>query len=95
MNNYYVYILSNDTGIIYVGVTNNLLRRMQEHKTGAIPGFTKKYHVHRLIYFEETTNIDDAIAREKQIKGWVRKKKLDLVRVINPKFEDLSADWFD
>ena len=92
---YYIYILSNDTGTIYTGVTNNLLRRVDEHKRGAVEGFTKRYKIHRLIYFEETNNIYDALEREKQIKGWTRKKKLDLVRTINPTFEDLSNEWFE
>ena len=92
---YYVYILSSNTGTLYTGVTNNLLRRMDEHKRGKLEGFTKKYKVNRLIYFEETTDNYAALEREKQIKGWTRKKKLDLVRTLNPKFEDLSEDWFE
>jgi len=92
---YYVYILSSNTGTLYTGVTNNLLRRMDEHKRGNLEGFTKKYKVNRLIYFEETGNIYEALEREKQIKGWTRKKKLDLVRTLNPKFEDLAKDWFE
>ncbi|MEJ2487160.1 MAG: GIY-YIG nuclease family protein [Anaerolineales bacterium] len=92
---YYVYILSSNTGTLYTGVTNHLLRRMDEHKGGKLEGFTKRYKVNRLIYFEETTDIYAALEREKQIKGWTRKKKLDLVRTLNPKFEDLSEDWFE
>ena len=91
--NYYVYILSSDHNILYIGVTDNLERRMYEHKNDLIEGFTKKYHIHRLVYFEETDQIDIAIAREKQLKKWVRKKKLALIRTMNPRFEDLSEDW--
>jgi len=92
--NYYVYILSSDYNTLYIGVTNSLERRMYEHKNELIEGFTKKYHIHRLVYFEETDQIDIAIAREKQLKNWVRRKKLALIRTMNPRFEDLSEDWY-
>lgn len=90
---FYIYILSNDSGTIYTGVTNNLVRRIDEHKRGVVDGFTKRYNIHRLIYFEETTSIYAALEREKQIKGWTRKKKLELIRTTNPTFADLSEDW--
>ncbi len=92
---FYVYILVNKTGTLYSGITNDLLRRVSEHKRGKVAGFTKRYNVNRLIYYEETNNVQDALNREKQIKGWTRKKKLDLVRTTNPTFKDLSIDWFD
>ena len=77
---YYVYILaSKNNAVIYVGVTNDLRRRLYEHKSNLIEGFTKKYHVHKLVYFEEYFKIDNAIAREKQLKRWIRAKKCCLV----------------
>jgi putative endonuclease len=93
-SNYYIYILSSDTGTLYTGVTNNLERRLWEHKNGLVEGFTKRYDVHRLIYFEETLNVEAAIEREKQIKSFRRSKKLALIRKQNPKFADLSNNWF-
>jgi putative endonuclease len=80
--------------MLYVGVTNNMHRRIFEHKNKLVPGFSKKYNLHRLIYFEAFGNIRDAIAREKQVKGWTRAKKIALVESVNPKWEDLAADWF-
>jgi putative endonuclease len=93
-NTYYIYILTSETGTLYTGVTNDLLRRLWEHKTGAAAGFTKRYKVHRLVYFEETSNINAAIDREKQILGLKRSKKLALIRKVNPEFKDLSEGWF-
>ena len=75
---------------MYVGVTNNLERRLYEHKNGLFDGFTKKYNVHKLVYYEYTTDIRSAIVREKQIKGWRRSKKNDLINSKNPKWKDLS-----
>jgi len=91
----YVYILGNKGGRLYVGVTNDLQRRVYEHKTKATPGYASKLGISRLLYFESFNHIVDAIAAEKQIKGWLRSKKLALIRERNPKFEDLSADWFE
>lgn len=91
----YVYILGNKGGMLYVGVTNNLERRLYEHKTKATSGYATKFSINRLLYFERFNHIVDAIAAEKQIKGWVRNKKLALIREQNPKFEDLSKGWFD
>ena len=93
MNSYYVYIMTNRSGTLYVGITNNLIRRVYEHKNKLIDGFTKKYNINRLVYFEETSDVYSAIAREKQIKGWIRKKKIELIEKTNPKYRDLSEDW--
>lgn len=95
MSKAYVYILSNKGNMLYVGMTNDLKRRVLEHKTKAVPGYTRKYSIDRLLYFEEFNHPLDALAAEKHIKGWIRKKKLDLIRATNPKFEDLSEGWFD
>ena len=80
---------------LYTGVTNNLERRVQEHKSKKIAGFTKKYNITYLAYFEETDDIGDAIVREKQIKGWLRAKKIALIESVNPDWRDLSEDWYD
>ena len=88
---YYVYILANVTGtVVYTGVTNDVIRRVYEHKHNVDPNsFTAKYAVHKLVYFEETTSRYEAISREKQIKSWNRKRKNRLVESFNPKWEDL------
>ncbi|MCW5876265.1 MAG: GIY-YIG nuclease family protein [Anaerolineales bacterium] len=91
----YVYILGNKGGMLYVGVTNVLERRVYEHKTKTVPGYTSKYSINLLWYFEEFNHILDAIAAEKQIKGWLRKKKLALIREQNPEFKDLSQGWYE
>lgn len=91
---YYVYILSNSTNsVIYIGVTNNLQRRIKEHKSEQIEGFTKKYHIHKLVYFEEYSEVNDAIKREKQLKGWIRSKKNSLIATKNPKWEDWGENF--
>ena len=91
---YYVYLLTNKTNtVLYTGVTNNLERRIYEHKNKVIEGFTKRYNVDKLVYFEETNDIKAAIAREKQIKGWLRVKKNQLIEKRNPTWQDLSAEW--
>ena len=90
---FYVYIMGSKFGVLYIGVTNNLERRVEEHREGLIPGFTKKYRVRRLLYFEEFDRSADAIAREKQIKGWKRARKLDLIHSMNLEMVDLSACW--
>ena len=79
---------------MYAGVTNNLQRRIYEHKHKLIDGFTRKYNVNKLVYFEETSDITAAIVREKEIKTWRREKKNNLVTSLNPEWEDLSAGWF-
>ncbi|MCR4606173.1 MAG: GIY-YIG nuclease family protein [Oscillospiraceae bacterium] len=94
MNHYYVYILTNwENKVMYIGVTNDLERRLYEHKNKLADGFTNKYNVNKLVYVEETGNINDAIAREKQLKGWRRDRKNALVESMNPAWEDLSRDW--
>ena len=95
MNNYYVYILSNRSKTLYTGVTNDLIRRVYEHKQKLIPGFTQKYNIDRLAYYEDTVDVTAAIAREKQIKGWLRVKKIALIESMNPEWRDLSADWYE
>jgi|SRR3989304_9770287 len=87
---YYVYIVSNNRQTVYyTGVTNNLIRRIYEHKQKLIGGFTKRYNIGRLLYFEEYADPENAILREKQIKDYRREKKLNLIRKVNPKMEDL------
>ena len=87
---YYIYILaSRRNGTLYTGVTNNLKKRVYEHKIDLNDGFTKRYQVHRLVYFEATNNVKDAIAREKQLKKWRRKWKLELIEAMNPEWRDL------
>ncbi len=93
MNQYYIYILSNKSKTLYTGITNNLERRVFEHKSKKIKGFTSKYNITLLVYYEITNDVKSAIAREKQIKGWVRKKKIDLIESMNPEWNDLSGDW--
>lgn len=89
MGRYYVYIMSSNTGTLYVGVTNNLERRVNEHKLKIVPGFTSKYNVHNLIFFHEFSDINQAIELEKKIKGWSRSKKISLVKSLNPILKDL------
>jgi len=92
MSLYYVYIMASRSGVLYTGVTNDLNRRVGEHKEGQIPGFTKKYKVTRLVYFESMQEVNAAIAREKQIKRWRREKKVKLIETINPGWDDLSRE---
>ena len=94
MRQYYVYILANRTKTIYTGVTNNLLRRLFEHKHLMIKGFAYKYKLTKLVYYEIGSDIKAAISREKQIKGWLRKKKIALIESVNPGWKDLSKEWF-
>ena len=93
MNQYYVYILSNKSKTLYTGITNNLHRRVFEHKSKKIKGFTSRYNITKLIYYEITNEVKTAIAREKQIKGWIRKKKINLIESMNPEWNDLSEEW--
>ena len=95
MKQYYVYIMASKTGTIYTGVTNDMVRRVYQHKHGLIPGFTTKYGITKLVYYESSSDINSAITREKQIKGWLRKKKVALVESTNPGWTDLSAGWYD
>jgi putative endonuclease len=87
---YYTYIMASRSRVLYIGVTNDLGRRVNEHKTGIVPGFTSKYRVNRLVYFEEFTEILNAIAREKELKGWKRSRKVSLIESRNPTWEDLA-----
>jgi len=95
MKTSYTYILaSKKNGTLYTGVTSDLFKRVWQHKNDSIKGFTSKYKVKTLVYFEEYGRIEDAIMREKQIKGWVRKKKIDLIEDNNPEWLDLSSEWY-
>ena|SRR3989344_2087805 len=94
MKTYWVYILaSKRNGTLYIGVTDDLVRRVYEHKTDLVPGFTSRYGVHMLVYFEETLDINAALLREKQLKKWNRKWKLELIEKSNPDWEDKALDW--
>jgi len=90
---YFVYIIASRSRTLYVGVTNDLERRVYEHKHKLISGFTAKYKITRLVHFEETEDVMSAIEREKQIKGWTRAKKVALVEAANPTWEDLAEEW--
>jgi putative endonuclease len=93
MKQFYVYIMTNKSKTLYVGVTNNLQRRVYEHKNKMIEGFTSKYNITKAVYFEVFNDIESAIKREKQIKGWLRKKKIDLIESMNPEWNDLIEEW--
>ena len=94
MRDYFVYILTNwNNKVMYIGVTNDLKQRLNEHKHQLVDGFTKRYNVHKLVYYEHTTDMRAAIAREKQLKGWLRAKKNALVETMNPEWKDLSEEW--
>ena len=95
MTTFYVYILTNKNNrVFYIGITNNLIRRIYEHKNKLVAGFTKKYSCTKLVYFEGSQNVYDAISAEKKIKGWLRIKKIKLIKSINPNFDDLSNGWY-
>ena len=91
---YYVYIMTHKSHTLYTDVTNDLMRRVYEHKNKLVPGFTSKYNIQFLVYYESTSSIHAALAREKQIKGWLRKKKIALIDAMNPEWKDLSEEWF-
>ena len=95
MKKYYIYIMSSMSGTLYTGITSDLEKRVYQHKHKLADGFTKKYNVDRLVYYEETTEIKVALEREKEIKGWRRSKKIDLIESLNPSWKDLAEDWFD
>ena len=89
---YFVYIMTNRSKTLYIGVTNDLQRRVYEHKQKAVPGFTTKYNISSLVYYESTNDVREALAREKQLKGWLRIKKIRLIESTNPEWKDLSEE---
>ena len=92
---YYIYILTNKgNDVLHIGTTNDIRRRIYEHKGEMIDWFSKRYHTHKLVYFEEYSHPLEAIAREKQLKGYKRDKKIVLINQLNPEWKDLSDDWF-
>ncbi|HPD82853.1 MAG: GIY-YIG nuclease family protein [Alphaproteobacteria bacterium] len=94
MKHYYIYILGNWTGnVLYIGMTNDLQRRLYEHKQKLVKGFTNKYSIDKLLYHETYDTADDAIKREKQLKKWRREKKVQLIETLNPNWKDLSENW--
>ena len=92
---YYVYILSSKTRRLYVGMTSNLARRVEQHKAHEVEGFTNRYNIDRLVYYEETHDVHAAIEREHQIKAWRREKKVALIESVNPSWRDLAGDGFE
>jgi putative endonuclease len=92
VSQYYVYIMASRSGVLYTGITSDLNKRVGEHKQGLIPGFTKRYKVHRLVYYESTSDVNAAIAREKQIKKWRREKKVKLIEALNRDWNDLARE---
>jgi putative endonuclease len=92
---FYVYIMSSLTGTLYIGVTNNIVRRVWEHKNNKVAGFTQKYECHILVYYQSFQYINDAINREKQLKKWNGRKKENLIKVNNPHWKDLSEGWYE
>jgi putative endonuclease len=90
---YYVYIMASRSLTLYTGVTGNIYQRALQHKAGEIHGFTKKYHINRLVYYETFKYVNNALAREKQVKAWTRPKRLALIKTMNPAWQDLSEGW--
>ena len=90
---YWVYIMSSQTCVLYIGVTNDLERRVQQHKDGVGSAFTARYRVKRLVHYDETTDVHAALERERHLKGWTRARKIELIESMNPEWSDLSADW--
>jgi putative endonuclease len=93
MKTYYVYIMTNHSGTLYTGTTDNLEHRVYEHKHNLVPGFASKYNITKLVYYEEGNDANVALAREKQIKGWKRAKKIALIESKNPEWKDLGLAW--
>ena len=91
---YYVYIMTNSRRTLYVGVTNDIERRVYEHKHKLVDGFTKRYNITWLVHYEETSDVVAAIEREKQVKGWRRSKKVALIESVNPRWRDLALEWY-
>ena len=94
MGIYYVYIMASISGTLYIGMTNDIKRRVWEHKQHLVEGFTDKHDIERLLYFESFRDVSVAINREKQLKKWGRNKKIDLIKSKNCKWDDLADDWF-
>ena len=94
-HNYYVYIMASISRVIYIGITNNLIRRCDEHRMGIVDGFSKKYKTKQLVYYEYFNQINDAIRREKELKGWRREKKVALIEKANPRWKDLYDEITD
>ncbi|MFI5210303.1 MAG: GIY-YIG nuclease family protein [Gemmatimonadales bacterium] len=91
---FYVYIMASQSRVLYAGVTRDLLRRVYQHREGTVPGFTCRYRVCRLVYFEQTPSARAAFERERQLKKWSRAKKIQLIEAVNAGWLDLAADWF-
>lgn len=94
MREYYVYIMTNRSKTLYTGMTNNIVQRVRQHKEHINDGFTTKYNIDRLVYYEQFGDVHAAIAREKEIKGWLRIKKIELIVSVNPQWKDLAEDWY-
>ena len=94
MREYFVYLMANRSRLLYIGVTNNLLRRVCEHKHKLIEGFTARYNLNQLVYYETFNDVRLAIAREKQLKGWLKWRKYELIESVNPHWRDLAAEWY-
>jgi putative endonuclease len=90
---YWVYIVCSVSGTLYIGITNNIERRVWEHKSGEFEGFASRYGCNRLVYYESFDDVRKAIAREKQLKGWVRREKIALIESVNPRWQDLAEKW--
>jgi putative endonuclease len=90
---YSVYIMTNKSFTLYVGVTNDIMSRAFQHRSKTVKGFTSKYNIDKLLYVETSSDVSEAIKREKQIKGWTRQKKMDLIKTTNPEFKDLGKEW--
>jgi putative endonuclease len=91
---YYVYIVASASGVLYTGITNNLQSRVGQHRLKLVPGFTQKYNVTKLVYFELFADVRVAIVREKEVKAWRRAKRVALIESMNPRWADLASDWF-
>jgi putative endonuclease len=91
---YWVYLIASLTGTLYVGMTDDIYRRVWEHKTDQADGFTKRYQCHKLVYSESFQYVNDAIRREKEIKGWIRRKKEELIKTQNPHWIDFAENWY-
>ena len=94
MKQFYVYIMASKSGILYTGVTNDIERRVYEHRHKLVKGFTAKYNITRLVFYEDVEGPENAFRREKEIKGWLRSKKIALIESMNPTWKDLSEEWY-